>query len=105
MKYIFHLSLIFILFLKIAHSVETTDGASPTRYIYIIVPGQGDFGGTESDGKLPKTIPARYTEIVRLETPSEPTGSLTMMILASKSAKHSFTKSLMIFLSNPILNS
>lgn len=76
MKYIFHLSLIFILFLKIAHSVETTDGASPTRYIYIIVPGQGDFGGTESDGKLPKTIPARYTEIVRLETPSEPTGSL-----------------------------
>ena len=70
MKCIFHLSLMVIFSLKIAHSIDTTDDVSPsTRYVYIVVPGQGNFGGTKHDDKLPRTIPAHYKEVVRLKTP------------------------------------
>ena len=53
MKYIFHFSLAFFLFLKCVSCMEVTDTTSSnTRYVYLIVPGQGDFGGTENDGNL-----------------------------------------------------
>ena len=76
MKYIFHSLIIIFFILKIAYCEETLENTpSSIRYIYLIVPGQGNFGGTENDGKLPQTIPEHYKEIIRLKTPGDATKS------------------------------
>lgn len=69
MKYIFYFSLALAFISKIIHSTEISENQHNTRYIYVIVPGQGDFGGTEDDGKLPPTIPSHYKEKIRIKTP------------------------------------
>jgi hypothetical protein len=76
MKYFLGLSLTLFIISKTVFSIDDETASAPqTRYVYLIVPGQGNFGGTKHDGKLPQTIPAHYKEIIRLKTPSDPTTS------------------------------
>lgn len=81
MKHLFYFSIAFIFTFKICLSIEQ-DHTQTTRYVYVIVPGQGDFGGTEHDGKLPQTIPEHYKEIVRIKSP----GSEKKTLLSSFSS-------------------
>jgi hypothetical protein len=66
-----HLLLMLFIISKSVFSMDDeTFSPHQTRYIYLIVPGQGNFGGTEHDGKIPQTIPDHYKkEVIRLKTP------------------------------------
>ena len=71
-----HLLLILLIFIKTAYSADKEDALPSQRYVYIIVPGQGNFGGTEHDDKLPQTIPEHYKkEVIRLKTPHAKTNN------------------------------